>query len=52
MDWIIVENLNNVICVFSNDVSCDEGFLNVRCLYDKKTQRVLYQARSFASSRK
>ena len=26
-------------------------FLNVGCLYDRKTQRVFYQARSLASSK-
>ena len=26
MDRTAVENLNNVICVLSNDVSCDKGF--------------------------
>ena len=51
MDRVVVENLSNVICVLSNDVGCDEGFLNVGCLYGRKTQRVLYQARSLAPSR-
>ena len=26
MDRAVVENLNNVICVLSNDVGCDKGF--------------------------
>ena len=26
MNWATVENLSNVIYVFSNDVNCDEGF--------------------------
>ena len=26
MNQIAVENLSNVICVFSNDVNCDKGF--------------------------
>ena len=31
------ESLSNVICVFSNNVGCDVGFLNMRCLYNRKT---------------
>ena len=51
MDSAAAENLSSVICVLSNDVGCDGGFLNVGCLYGRKTQRVLYQARSLAPSR-
>ena len=52
MNRAAVENLSNVICVLSNNVGCDEGFLNKGCLYDRKIQRVFYQARSLAPSRK
>ena len=36
MNRTAAENLNNVIYVFSNDVNCDKGFLNVKYLYNKK----------------
>ena len=42
MNSITIENLSNAIYVFSNDISCDKGFLNVGCLYNKKIQRILY----------
>ena len=51
MDSAAAENLSSAICVFSNDVGCDGGFLFVGCLYGRKTQRVLYQARSFVPSK-
>ena len=51
MDWAAVESLSSVICVLSNDVGCDGGFLNVGCLYGRKTQRVLYQAQSLVPSK-
>ena len=30
MDRAVVENLNNMIYILSNDVSCDKGFHNLR----------------------
>ena len=51
MNSITIENLNNAIYVFSNDINCDEGFLFIRYLYNKKTQRVFYQARSLTPSK-
>ena len=52
LDRAAVKSLSSVICVLSNDVGCDGGFFFVRCLYGRKTQRILYQARSLVSSRK
>ena len=53
MNWTTIKSLSNVIYIFSNDVNYDEGFfLNVRCLYNKKIQRIFYQTRLFISSKK
>ena len=40
----VVENLSNVICVFSNDVSCDEGFYNPRLFDSEKIARIVIAA--------
>ena len=41
MNRIAVENLNNVICVFSKDVNCDKGFHNLYIFDSEKIARIV-----------
>ena len=44
MNWTIVENLSNVICVLSNKINCDEGFHNPHMSDPEKIARIVITA--------